>query len=108
MPSSANHSLLLPPGLSFCLPHSSTHSPPTSLFWHLAFSSNMKVVSNVCHGMTSLLSFLIFVCALPHLHHLLTPSNLVCLPPTHVHLPSTASTPTPLGTHATMLHPHSD
>src|SRR5260221_10941018 len=38
-----------------------------------------------------------FVCALPHLHHLLTPSDLV-------HLPSTTSTPTPRCTHATMLH----
>src|SRR6266436_5783471 len=33
----------------------------------------------------------------PHLHHLLTPSDLV-------HLPSTTSTPTPRCTHATMLH----
>src|SRR5258708_35543774 len=55
----------------------------------------------ICHGMTSLLSFLIFVCPLPHLCHLLTPSDLVCLP-------SAASTPTPRCTHATMLCPHSD
>ncbi len=47
------------------------------------------------------LSFLIFVCAPPHLHHLLTPSNLV-------HLPSAASTPTPRCTCATMLCPCSD
>src|SRR5260221_5758043 len=52
-----------------------------------------------CHGMTSLLSFLVFVCPLPHLHHLPTPSNLI-------HLPSTASTPTLRCTRATMLHPH--
>src|SRR5258707_14984434 len=41
-----------------------------------------------CHGTTSLLSFPIFVCPLPHLCHLPTPSNLV-------RLPSTASAPTP-------------
>src|SRR5258708_14652105 len=40
-----------------------------------------------CHGTTSFLSFLVFFCPLPHLHHLPTPSALVCLP-------STASTPT--------------
>src|SRR5260221_4762397 len=55
----------------------------------------------LCHGMTSLLSFLIFVCPPPHLCHLLTPSNLV-------RLPSAASTPTPRCTCATMLHLHSD
>src|SRR5260221_14540720 len=54
-----------------------------------------------CHGMTSLLSFLISVCPPPHLCHLLTPSNLI-------HLPSAASAPTLRCTHATMLHPHSD
>src|SRR5258707_3260385 len=54
-----------------------------------------------CHGMTSLLSFLVFVCPLPHLHHLLTPSDLVCLP-------SAASTPTLRCTCATMLCLHSD
>src|SRR5258708_17295915 len=47
------------------------------------------------------LPFLIFVCAPHHLHHVLTPSDLV-------HLPSTTSTPTLKCTHATMLHPHSD
>src|SRR5260221_9763359 len=46
--------------------------------------------------MTSLLSFLIFVCPPPHLHHLPTPSDLICLP-------SAASAPTPRCTHATML-----
>src|SRR5258708_17252346 len=40
-----------------------------------------------CHGMTSLLSFLVFVCPPPHLCHLLTPSDLV-------RLPSTTSPPT--------------
>src|SRR6266436_5632614 len=54
-----------------------------------------------CHGMTSLLPFLVFVCPLPHLCHLLTPSDLI-------HLPSTASTPTLRCTCATMLHPCSD
>src|SRR5260221_11896534 len=54
-----------------------------------------------CHGMTSLLSFLIFVCPPPHLHHLPTPSDLI-------HLPSAASAPTPRCTCATMLHPHLD
>src|SRR5260221_4683815 len=47
------------------------------------------------------LSFLIFVCAPPHLRHLPTPSNLV-------HLPSTASAPTSRCTHATMLCLHLD
>ena len=42
-----------------------------------------------------------FVCTPPHLHHLLTPSDLV-------HLPSTASAPTPRCTCATVLHLHSD
>src|SRR5258708_9699089 len=42
-----------------------------------------------------------FVCALPHLCHLPTPSDLICLP-------STTSAPTPRCTHATVLHPHSD
>src|SRR5258708_13906854 len=50
-----------------------------------------------CHGMTSLLSFLVFVCPLPHPHHLPTPS-------TPSPLPSTASTPTLRCTRATMLH----
>src|SRR5260221_12910125 len=45
--------------------------------------------------------FLVFVCPLPHLHHLLTPSALV-------HLPSAASAPTPRCTCATMLCPHLD
>src|SRR5260221_10843593 len=54
-----------------------------------------------CHGMTSLLSFLVFVCPPPHLHHLPTPSNLV-------RLPSAASAPTLRCTHATVLHPHLD
>src|SRR5258707_9972006 len=54
-----------------------------------------------CHGTTPLLSFLIFVCAPPHLCHLPTPSNLV-------RLPSATSTPTPRCTHATMLHLHLD
>src|SRR5258708_8877577 len=54
-----------------------------------------------CHGTTSLLSFLIFVCPLPHLHHLPTPSDLICLP-------STTSAPTPRCTHATMLCLHLD
>src|SRR5258708_36425520 len=54
-----------------------------------------------CHGMTSLLSFLVFVCAPSHLHHLPTPSDLICLP-------SAASTPTLRCTHATMLHLCSD
>ena len=54
-----------------------------------------------CHGTTSLLSFLVFVCSLPHLHHLLPPSDLVCLP-------SATSTPTLRCTHATMLCPCSD
>ena len=31
-----------------------------------------------CHGTTSLLSFLVFVCPPPHLRHLPTPSDLVC------------------------------
>src|SRR5258705_14024117 len=56
---------------------------------------------NYCHGTTSLLSFLVFVCSLPHLRHLPPPSDLVCLP-------SAASTPTPRCTHATMLHLRSD
>src|SRR5258708_12493505 len=56
---------------------------------------------DICHGTTSLLSFLIFVCPPPHLHHLPTPSDLVCLP-------SAASTPTPRCTHATMLCLHLD
>src|SRR5258708_38728965 len=65
-----------------------SHTPKTTLnFW--------------CHGTTSFLSFLIFVCPLPHLHHLPTPSALICLP-------STASAPTPRCTHATMLCPHLD
>src|SRR6266446_5120828 len=55
----------------------------------------------LCHGMTSLLSFLIFVCAPPHLRHLLTPSDLVCLP-------SAASAPTLRCTCATMLCPRLD
>ena len=50
---------------------------------------------------SSWLSLSPFVCALPHLRHLPTPSDLVCLP-------SAASTPTPRCTHATVLHPHSD
>src|SRR5258708_705615 len=50
-----------------------------------------------CHGTTSFLSFLVFVCPLPHLHHLPTPSALV-------HLPSATSAPTPRCTRATMLH----
>src|SRR5258707_5956994 len=37
-----------------------------------------------------------FACALPHLCHLPTPSDLICLP-------SAASAPTPRCTHATML-----
>src|SRR5258708_28580967 len=65
-------------------------------------------VKGVCHGMTSLLPFLVFVCAPPHLCHLPTPSDLVRLPPTHIHLPSATSAPTPRCTHATMLHLHSD
>src|SRR6266436_9482283 len=42
-----------------------------------------------------------FVCAPPHLCHLLTPSDLI-------HLPSATSTPTLRCTHATMLCPHLD
>src|SRR5258707_12978463 len=42
-----------------------------------------------------------FVCAPPHLHHLLTPSDLICLP-------STASAPTLRCTRATMLHCRQD
>src|SRR5258708_19720271 len=45
-----------------------------------------------------LLSLSPFVCALPHLHHLPTPSNLVCLP-------SAASAPTPRCTRAPVLCP---
>src|SRR5258708_28813232 len=56
-----------------------------------------------CHGMTSLLPFLIFVCAPPHLCHLLTPSDLICLPSAHVHLPSATSAPTPRCTHVSQL-----
>src|SRR5260221_9529699 len=53
--------------------------------------------------MTSLLPFLIFVCAPPHLCHLLTPSDLICLPSAHVHLPSATSAPTPRCTHVSQL-----
>src|SRR5258708_12918148 len=56
---------------------------------------------HLCHGMTSFLSFLIFVCPPPHLCHLLTPSTLVCLP-------SPTSPPTPRCTLSTLLCPSSD
>src|SRR5258707_15740536 len=58
--------------------------------------SHTVMAPSYCHGTTSFLSFPIFVCPPPHLHHLLTPSALVCLP-------STTSAPTPRCTCATML-----
>src|SRR5258705_10565353 len=67
---------------------------------HTTVKSKCVLISS-CHGTTSLLSFLVFVCPLPHLCHLLTPSDLV-------RLPSAASAPTPRCTHATMLHLCSD
>src|SRR5260221_7847404 len=57
--------------------------------------------TNIPPTTTSFLSFLVFVCPPPHLHHLLTPSALV-------HLPSATSTPTLRCTRATMLHPRLD
>src|SRR5260221_8117897 len=75
--------------------NSSREHTPKSDTWIIRSKSLMT--RGWCHGMTSLLSFLVFVCPLPHLHHLLTPSDLVCLP-------STASAPTLRCTHATMLH----
>src|SRR5258705_1068821 len=66
-----------------------------------ASGSPIMILKLQCHGMTSFLSFLIFVCPPPHLRHLLTPSALVCLP-------SAASAPTLRCTHATMLRLRSD
>src|SRR5258708_5815331 len=64
--------------------------------WVGGCGQSWQMVGGWCHGMTSLLSFPVFVCPLPHLYHLPTPSNLICLP-------SAASAPTPRCTHATML-----
>src|SRR5258708_12452062 len=79
------------------LPHSEVHAPGVVEEFPLQHpdsphSSSPSTPTALCcpqhqRGTTSLLSFLIFVCPLPHLHHLPTPSNLI-------HLPSATSTPT--------------
>src|SRR5260221_8081189 len=92
-------------GASFFFSHQEKDLSDPKLFIptiaHQLAQSYPEVRLGVCHGTTSLLSFLIFVCPPPHLHHLPTPSDLV-------HLPSTASAPTLRCTHATMLRPCSD
>src|SRR5260221_7314464 len=81
------------------------------LFWKLYIVPTLRELTslsfNINHDTLILswydlpLSFPVFICAPPHLHHLPTPSDLICLP-------SATSTPTLRCTRATVLCPCSD